>query len=363
MKLSIKKESLLKAIQSVDGVIGGKVSLPVLSNLLITSTTGILKVTATNLDLSISCEVPAEVEEGGSITLSESRLAAAAREFIGESVKLKVDNQKMVCCVESGPSKYNLNGIDAAEFPLFQEMTSPKKMTISQLELKQILGRAAFAMSDDPARYVLCGTMIEAGVDSIKAAAADGRRLVVVSAKGSAANPISAIIPAKAAACLERLLGTEGDVSAEFSESTAKFVVGGVTIQTKLIDGAYPNVSRIIPSSFKHRIEVPREEVAGALRRVSIMTSDKWQSVKLSFSANLLTITSNTPEVGDATESLALKYQGEDLEIAFNPKYLTDALGVLRDKNVYFELIDGVSPMVIKIEDPFIYVVSPMRLN
>jgi len=363
MKLSIKKENLLKAIQSVDGVIGGKVSLPVLSNLLITASAGALKVTATNLDLSISCEVPAEVEQVGAITLSESRLAAAAREFIGESVKIKVDNEKKVCCVESGPSKYNLNGIDAAEFPLFQEIASPKKMTVAQAELKQILSRAAFAMSDDPARYVLCGTMIEAGSDAIKAAAADGRRLVVVSAKGSIANPISAIIPAKAAACLERLLGAEGDVTAEFSENTAKFTVGGVTVQTKLIDGVYPNVSRIIPGSFNCRIEVPREEVAGALRRVSIMTSDKWQSVKLSFSTNLLTITSNTPEVGDATESLPLKYQGKELEIAFNPKYLTDALGVLQDKVVYFELIDGVSPMVIKIDAPFIYVVSPMRLN
>jgi DNA polymerase-3 subunit beta len=361
MKITIKKENLIKGIQAVDGVVGSKTPIPVLSNLLLVSSGSILKITATNLDLTVSCEIPAVVEVEGSVTVSEFRLAAASREFIGDDVKIKVDAQN-VCCIESGPSKYNIKGIAASEFPLFPEIGKPKTVVVERSAIKKVFSRVLFAMSDEASRYVLCGTMIEAEGSSIKAVAADGRRLALASTGADISQAVKAIIPSKAALVLERLFEGDGKTTAEFGENSVKFTIGSVSVQTKLIEGNYPDINLIIPKSHKMKINAPREQLAGALRRVSIMTSDKFLSVKMAFSKNLLTVTSNSPEVGDASESMELNYQEKDFEIAFNPKYITDALNVLTDKNVSLEVIDENSPLVIKNEEQFLYIVSPMRL-
>jgi DNA polymerase-3 subunit beta len=361
MKTTIKKENLLKAIQAVDGVVASKTAMPVLANLLIQASGSSLKITATNLDLMVSCEVPAAVEKEGSVTVSEFRLSAASREIIGDDVKIEVDENN-VCCIKSGPSKYNLRGIASSEFPLFQAIVNPKKVSVDQSAIKKVFSQVMFAMSEEASRYVLCGTMIEADGKLIKAVAADGRRLALNSVDGEISERVKIIIPSKAAMVICRLLGDEGKAIAEFGDNSAKFTIGNVSVYTKLIEGAYPDINQIIPKSYSMKISVPREEFSGALRRVSIMTSEKWQSVKLVFTNNLLTITSNSPEVGDATESMELKYKEKDFSIAFNPKYITDALNALSDKDVSLEINDEISPLVIKNEGPFLYIVSPMRL-
>jgi DNA polymerase III subunit beta len=167
---------------------------------------------------------------------------------------------------------------------------------------------------------------------------------------------------------LTRLLTDKGTVDVTFSENQAAFTLkdekgGSILIITKLIEGNYPNYRQVIPQETKERISLPREEFMHALRRAEIMTSDKQNSVKLAFTKNNLAITSNSPDVGEARESMAINYKGKDVAIAFNPAYVIEPLGALDNDEVFIELIDELSPGVLKINGPFLYVVMPMRLS
>jgi DNA polymerase-3 subunit beta len=176
------------------------------------------------------------------------------------------------------------------------------------------------------------------------------------------------IVPAKAVNELNRLLQDKGSVEIRYAENQASFTLkdekgNGVLIVTKLIEGHYPNYRQVIPGEAKERVALSREELLHALRRAEIMTSEKANSVRLSFGKNRLEITANSPEVGEAKETLAINYKGADTAIAFNPKYLIDPLNALSNDEVFIELIDELSPGVLKINGPFLYVVMPMRLS
>jgi DNA polymerase-3 subunit beta len=176
------------------------------------------------------------------------------------------------------------------------------------------------------------------------------------------------IVPAKAVNELTRLLQDKGEIETRYSENQASFTLKDekgftILIITKLIEGNYPNYRQVIPGEPKERVALPREEFLHALRRAEIMTSDKSNSVKLTFSKNNLAITANSPEVGEARESLAINYKGKEMAIAFNPKYMIDPLTALPNDEVFLELIDELSPGVLKINEAFLYVVMPMRLS
>src|ERR1019366_7605077 len=176
------------------------------------------------------------------------------------------------------------------------------------------------------------------------------------------------IVPSKAVNELNRLLTDKGEVELRYTDNQASFTLkdekgSSVLIISKLIEGNYPNYRQVIPNEVKERVSLMREEFLHALRRAEIMTSEKSNSVKLTFGKNNLAITANSPEVGEARESLAINYKGKEMAIAFNPKYLIDPLNALTEDEVFFELIDELSPGVLKINGPFLYVVMPMRLS
>ena len=176
------------------------------------------------------------------------------------------------------------------------------------------------------------------------------------------------IVPTKAINELNRLLQPKGELEIKFTENQASFRLSGekagmVLIITKLVEGNYPNYKQVIPGEASERVTLMREELLQALRRAEIMTSEKSNSVKLSFTKNNLTITANTPEVGEGRESLAINYKGKDMAIAFNPGYLMDPLKALDNDEVFLELTDELSPGVVKINGPFLYVIMPMRMS
>jgi DNA polymerase-3 subunit beta len=176
------------------------------------------------------------------------------------------------------------------------------------------------------------------------------------------------IVPAKAVNELGRLLQENGEVEIKCTENQAAFTLKdekafSVLVITKLIEGNYPNYRQVIPTETKERVTLVREEFLHALRRAEIMTSEKSNSVKLTFGKNNLAITANSPEVGEAKETLAINYKGKELAVAFNPRYLIDPLNALSDEEVFFELTDELSPGVLKINGPFLYVVMPMRIS
>jgi DNA polymerase-3 subunit beta len=217
---------------------------------------------------------------------------------------------------------------------------------------------------------VLNGIFVSLKDGKMTLVATDGRRLALVDEEVEIPEKTAGefIVPAKAINELNRLLLDKGEVEIKFGENQASFALKqekgfSTVIITKLIEGNYPNYRQVIPSETKERIALSREELVQALRRAEIMTSEKANSVKMNFGKNLLTITANSPEIGEARETIAINYKGKEIAIAFNPRYLIDPLNALANDEVFIELIDELSPGVLKINGPFLYVVMPMRLN
>jgi DNA polymerase-3 subunit beta len=282
---------------------------------------------------------------------------------------LEVDD-KNVCSIRSGASFYKINGLSADEFPPMPKFKEDKKVELPQEKVRGMMKKTSFAISTDESRYVLNGIFISLKDHKMTMVATDGRRLALVDEEVDVSEKSQGefIAPAKAVGELNRLLQDKGTVEIRYTENQASFTLkdeknGSVLIVTKLIEGNYPNYRQVIPTEVKERVSLGREEFLHALRRAEIMTSDKSNSVKLTFGKNNLAITANSPEVGEARESIAINYKGKEMAIAFNPKYMIDPLNALANDEVFIELIDELSPGVLKINGPFLYVVMPMRLS
>ena len=366
MKILIPKEHLVGGLQAVQNIVSGRTTLPILSNVLLQAGEGNLNLTSTDLDVTISAKVGATVENAGDITLPAKRLNAIVSRV--ESPELELEVKENICSIEAGASSFRLHGLPVDEFP-----PAPKEegeaITLDQGKLRFMLRYTSYAVSTEETRYVLNGILFNFGKEKLALVATDGRRLALMEESIEAPEG-GCIVPTKAITELRRLLGDRGKVTLRYTEKQASFALfkdgeeePSVNLTTKLIDGTYPNYQQVIPKESKETATLEREEFLAALRRAEIMTSDKSSSVKLELGENKLLITANTPEVGEAKESLAVSHEGGDMAIAFNPKYLIDSLGVLEEDEVVLALNDELSPGVLRTSGPFKYVIMPMRMN
>jgi DNA polymerase-3 subunit beta len=368
MNLTITKDQIIAGLQAVQNVVSTRTTLPILSNVLIRAEGGHVEFTATDLDVTVACKVEAKVTKSGATTLPVKKLFGIVRELNGE-IEIETD-EKNLSSIRSGSSFFKIHGLAADEFPPLPKFKDEKKVSQPQENIRAMIRKTSFAVSTDESRYVLNGIFVSLKEGKMTLVATDGRRLALVDEEVDISEKSAGefIVPAKAINELNRLLQDKGEVELKFGENQASFALKNETgfsvlLITKLIEGNYPNYRQVIPGEAKERIAVGREELVQALRRAEIMTSEKANSVKLSFGKNVLTITANSPEVGEARETMAINYKGKELAIAFNPRYLIDPLNALTEDEVFIELIDELSPGVIKINGPFLYVVMPMRLN
>ena len=368
MNLTITKDQIIAGLQAVQNVVSTRTTLPILSNVLIRAEGSHVELTATDLDVTVACKVEAKVVKPGATTLPVKKLFGIVRELQGE-IEIETD-EKNLSSIRSGSSYFKIHGLAADEFPPLPKFKDEKKVSLSQENIRGMIRKTSFAVSTDESRYVLNGIFISLKEGKMTFVATDGRRLALVDEEVDISEKSAGefIVPAKAVNELNRLLQDKGDVELKFGENQASFALKNETgfsvlLITKLIEGNYPNYRQVIPGEAKERIGVGREELVQALRRAEIMTSEKANSVKLAFGKNLLTITANSPEVGEARETMAINYKGKELAIAFNPRYLIDPLNALTEDEIFIELIDELSPGVVKINGPFLYVVMPMRLN
>jgi DNA polymerase-3 subunit beta len=291
------------------------------------------------------------------------------RELGAVDVQMEVD-EKNACTLQSGGSYYRINGMAPEEFPPVPNFKETKAVVLPQEKLRGMLRKTSYAISMDETRFVLNGIFLSLKEGKVTMVATDGRRLALADeeVEGLGDGNLEFIVPTKAVNELIRLLQGTGAVEVRPRENQVAFSLSGeagmaVLVISKLVEGNYPNYRQVIPTQVKERVPIYREELLQALRRAEIMTNEKSNSVKLSFTKNNLAITANTPEVGEARESLAINYKGQDIAIAFNPGYLMDPLRALDNDEVYLELIDELSPGVLKINGPFLYVLMPMRMS
>jgi DNA polymerase-3 subunit beta len=369
MNLTITKEQISHGLQSVQNVVSTRTTLPILSNVLLKADGNRLELTATDLDVTITCSVEATVKKPGSTTMPVKKLFGIVRELTNPEIELETD-EKNVTSLRSGSSFFKIRGLGAEEFPPPPKFKEDKKVNLPQEKIRGMLRKTSFAISTDESRYVLNGIFMSLKEHKLTMVATDGRRLALVDEEVDVADKSQGefIVPAKAVNELNRLLQEKGEVEIRYTDNQAAFSLKdekgfSILIVTKLIEGSYPNYRQVIPAETKERVSLAREEFMHALRRAEIMTSEKQNSVKLNFSKNNLAITANSPDVGEARESLAINYKGKDMAIAFNPAYVIDPLNALNTDEVFLELIDELSPGVLKINGPFLYVVMPMRLS
>lgn len=364
IKLRVTKEKILEGLQRVQNVVSTRTTLPILSNALIQAEKDGLSLTATDLDVGVRCTVEAEVSKTGATTLPARKLFSILKEVPAPDIEIEVD-ERNAASIRCGSSFYKIMGLPQEEFPPFPESGGGKPLKMEQAVLRDMLRKTAYAVSNDETRYVLNGVYMSFKGDKLTVVATDGRRLALVEhdievAKGS---EVEFILPSKAVSELQRLLGDKGDVKLSVGENQIICQLDGTILVSKLIEGTYPNFRQVIPTEAKERVTLERELLLAALHRASILASEKSQSVKLSFSKSSLTISATTPEVGEAKETVFINYKGKELAIAFNPQYMMDPLRNLDADEVFLEMTDELSPGVLKVNEPFLYVLMPMRLS
>jgi len=364
MKFKVAKSELLQGLQRVQNIAGGRSTLPILSNVLIAAEKTGLRLSTTDLDVSVRCRVPAEVAKTGTTTLPAKRLFGIVRELQEGDIEVEVDD-KDVASVTSGASFFKINGLSEDEFPPLPEAEGKYCYRLDRGAFREMLRKTAYAASRDESRVVLNGVLLSFRGGKLTVVATDGRRLALTEAEVEVAKDAEAdlILPTKAVEELLHILGDAGQLSIYPKDKLVVFQFDEIVLISKLIDGTYPNYRQVIPSQCEERVTVERESLLTALRRVSLVTTDKSNATRLTFAKNRLTIAVTTPEVGEARESVPIKYGGKEIAVAFNPEYMMDPLRSLTSDEVFLELTDELSPGVIKCEIPFVYVLMPMRLT
>ena len=364
MKFSVSKEKLLAGLQTVQNVVSTRTTLPILSNVLLQAEGDQVRLTTTDLDVGVSGAITAHIEKPGATTLPARRLANIVRELPAAEIQIEVDS-KNVASIRCGQSFFKILGLPEEEFPPLPKFDDTRTFTISQQLLRDALKKTSYAISTDETRYVLNGILFSFKENKLTLVATDGRRLALVDLEIEfpRSQEVDIIVPTKAVTELGRLLGDEGDVRLSVGENQVAFQIGDTLLASKLIEGNYPNYRQVIPGEAKERVTLERELFFNAVHRVSLLSSEKSNSVKLIFTKNNIEIAANTPDVGEARESLAVAYKGREFSIAFNPEFLQAPLRALPNDEVYLDLIDEMSPGVIKIQSPFLYVLMPMRIS
>ncbi len=372
MKANLNKEEVLEALQKVQNVVGSKTTLPILLNTLVEASAelGGLRFTSTDMDLSVRAVVPCRVDEDGKAALPAKRLFSIFRELPGSEIRFEIEDSRKATIV-AGKARFVLMGMNPDEFPEFPKVEDDVEIVLPQKQLGEMLHKTSYASSTDETRQALNGILFKLVDGQMTLAATDGRRLALIHAplEEVGDKTFEVIIPTKAIREIERMLDGKGDVRLGIASNQASFGFlpseGGephTVLVTRLIDGTFPNYDQVIPSSSRVKALIPREAFLEAVRRISLLVSDKASSIRLAFRKDSLEISANTPEVGEAEETLEVEYGGEDLDVGFNPTYLMDPLRNLDCDTVSLELTDALSPGVIRSPEPFLYVLMPMRL-
>jgi DNA polymerase III subunit beta len=364
MKLTVTKESLLEALQRVQNVVAVRTTIPVLANVLIKADEEGLSFTTTDLEVSVRCRAEATIEKNGVTTLPVKKLVSIVRELPDKEISLDVDDNH-VTTLKCEAAFFNINGLSPEEFPTLPTSEGKSTYAIDQGAFREMLRKTSYAASSDETRYVLNGVLLSFKSGKLTMVATDGRRLALVEYEVEFPKEaeVDAIVPTKAVNELLHTLKDEGALKIHASANQIVFEFDGVMVSSKLIDGTYPNFRQVIPSECEERVAIERETLLSALKRVSLLASERSTATKLHFTKNKLTISSDSPDYGKARETLPLKYSGKELKIAFNPDYVMDALRSLGNDEVFFEFTDDMSPGVLKCDIPFLYVLMPMRLN
>lgn len=341
MKFSVAQTELLQALHLISSAVPSRTTLPVLSNILVEAGDGALQLTATDLDLSISTKATAEVKSDGSLTVPARKLFDLVKKLPKEELKLEAKDLALNVVSKTGRFKFLC--IRPEEFPARPTVAPDVHVTVDAKAFERLVRRTVYAVSTDETRPALNGALFQMAEGEIRLVATDGHRLAKATLKHPAATKGAlkgdVILPLKALNHLARLLPEAGDnVGVELSKTHARFVLGNTTLTTKLIEGPFPNYEQVLPKNNTKHLAVSRDALSSALDRVSVFSDSLTKQVKFSISKNRLRLVVQTPDQGEATEDLDVKYDADDLDIGYNAVYLLDILKTMDAEEVLVQL-------------------------
>ncbi|MFA6713761.1 MAG: DNA polymerase III subunit beta [Victivallaceae bacterium] len=363
MKLTVKRESFIQAIQKVINIIGSRSTLPVLANILLEAKDKSLTLTTTDLEIRITNSLDAEVEREGKTTIPAKKLAALVSRFLADDVQLDC-NENHHTTIKCGTSVFKILGLSDEDFPPAADFPAETHIKFKETDFKKMLDRISYAVSLDDTRKVLHGILCSVKENTVTAVATDGKRLALVEKvpeefKGSEGDTI---IPLKAANEVKRILeNNDATVHLEFGEKQACFRTDKVCLTTKLIEGNYPNYRQVIPVSFNKTVDIPAAVLLAKLELVSLALSDDSSYVILTFDEGKLNLQASSSNVGEGSDYLDIDYNDTPINISFNPNFLADPLKHCDADKIQVKLNDGFSPVALEASDGFLYVIMPMR--
>ncbi|WP_420140268.1 DNA polymerase III subunit beta [Sphingomonas sp.] len=369
MKATIERATLLKSLGHVQSVVERRNTIPILSNVLIEASEGGLKLMATDLDLQIVETIAAQVDTPGATTVSAHTLFDIARKLPeGAQVQLAAAEGKMQ--VVAGRARFNLQTLPREDFPVIAEGELPTRFDLPAETLKQIIDKTRFAISTEETRYYLNGIFLHVSDDAtpvLKAAATDGHRLarVTVPRPDGAEGMPDVIVPRKCVGELRKLLDeVDGSVEVSLSPTKVRFGLGTAILTSKLIDGTFPDYSRVIPTANDKLLKLDPRSFEEGVDRVATIASEKTRAVKMALDRDKITLSVTSPENGTAAEEVPGDYAALPFEIGFNARYLLDILGQLDGDLIEVHLADAAAPTLIRENDkaPALYVLMPMRV-
>lgn len=370
LKILIEKQDLLNLLSRAQNIVEKRNTMPVLINVLLEALKDSVKIFATNLEVSLTAEASAKVKEPGKVAVSAKNLFDIVKELPDGQVELS-KGQNNWLRITQGKSVFNLVGISPDEYPVFPSHTTKDFMEIDAKTFTDMISKTIYSVSTDETRYHLNGVYFERPLGQKKSGylmvATDGHRLSIVNHMNSdgADGSEGVIIPRKGLSEIYKLLENYDDTFRMAIEGAQLIVVKDTSVlMIRLIEGKYPNYKQLIPQNLGEKVTIGREELLSSLKRVSLLSNQKSKGVTLSFANNLLEITSNNPELGDAREEIAVNYQGKSLKIGFNAKYIMDVLNAIGDEQVDFDLKDQLSPGVVRpqADNAYTCVIMPMRI-
>lgn len=365
MKFKTTKEPFLKAIQTLQGVISTKATLPILSNILIETQKDTVYMAATDLDVGISLNfTPDEITNEGSITIPAKRLFDIIKELPDGVIDVHVKKNNSVF-IESGKCFFKIMGLPKDDFPKIPKLQEKESITVSQKLLKDMFTLTSFAVSHEETRYILNGVLFIVKGKILRFVATDGRRLALIEKEMDSLADFKKeiIVPTKAIQELMRNLKDEGDVKISFTDNQVSFLFDEMVVVSRLIEGQFPNYEQIIPKTGKNKIMVNREKFLSAAKRVSILTSPDSQSIQVDLFKDRLIFSKSSPDMGEAKEEIDVEHKGSEFSVGFNPQYLVDVLKNLKDEAVSLELTGPESPGIIRAQDNYVYIILPMQLS
>ena len=365
MKLQAEREKLLAPLQAVMGVVERRQTMPVLANVLLSIGDGRLSITATDLEVELVAATEVSMQAGGGITVPGRKFLDILR-ALPERVVVLLTQEADKVVIKAGRSRFSLATLPAADFPVIDDIHAQQSVQLARKELLRLLEKTHFSMAQQDVRYYLNGMLLEIDGDNLRAVATDGHRLALCEAALSerAKSSQQVIVPRKGVLELQRVLAEEGVAELAIGTNHVRAQIGNVRFTSKLIDGRFPEYSRVIPAAAVHAIRADRDTLREALQRTAILSNEKYRGIRMTVKANALTVQAHNPEQEEAEEEVEVVYDGSDLEVGFNVNYLLDALAAIDGQEVELGLTDSNSSCLIKSpgSGSARYVVMPMRL-